>query len=94
MHLHGLVQSAELAENPPGGDRIEMILRVQGVGPGQPRKIVVPHELLLQDPDIEPELVVGHAFEAEVVEDGHAPNRWVTLAISFASRRVLRADPE
>jgi hypothetical protein len=94
MHLHGIIQTAELEEYPPGSDRVEMILRVQGVGPGQPRRIVVPYEILLQDSEIEPELVAGHAFEAEVQEDTPGSNRWITSGISFAARRVLRRDPE
>ena len=32
MRLHGLIRSAELQENPPGSDQIEMVLLVQGVG--------------------------------------------------------------
>jgi hypothetical protein len=43
MHLRGIVQAADLEENPPGSDRIELVLRVQGVGPGQPRRIVIPY---------------------------------------------------
>ena len=50
MQIRGIVQRAGLEENPPGSDRIEMILWGQGVGPDKPRRIVVPYELLLQDP--------------------------------------------
>ena len=92
MHLRGIVQTATLAEDPPGSDIIEMVLRVQGVGPGQPRTLVVPYELLLQDESLEPESVAGHGFEAEVVEA--APGRWVVAAIAFAQRRVLRSQDE
>ncbi|MBX6314255.1 MAG: hypothetical protein IRY99_15285 [Isosphaeraceae bacterium] len=91
MHLHGIVQTAELEENPPGSDRIEMVLRVQGVGPGQPRRLVIPFEMLLEDPSLEPETIAGHAFQAEVTEA--EPRRWVVTAITFAARRVLR-EPE
>ena len=37
MRIRGIVRTATLAENPPGTDQIELILHVQGVGPGQPR---------------------------------------------------------
>jgi hypothetical protein len=90
MHLHGIVMSATLAENPPGSDRIEMVLRVQGVGPGQPRSVVVPFEVLLNDPTLEPDLVAGHAFQAEVTEE--AKHRWVVTKIEFAANRVLRGE--
>lgn len=89
MHLRGIVQSATLEEFPPGSDRVEMVLRVQGVGAGQPRKIVVPFEILLQEADLDPEAVAGHAFEAEVTEA--EANRWLVTAIAVASRRILRA---
>ena len=55
MQIRGIVQRAELVENPPGSDRIEMVLWGQGVGPNKPRSIVVPYELLLQDPSLDPD---------------------------------------
>jgi hypothetical protein len=88
MHLRGIVQSAQLEENPAGSETIELVLRVQGVGAGQPRKIVIPFELLLQDPTLDPETVQGHGFEADV-EEGPG-NRWVVAQVSFAQGRVLR----
>lgn len=88
MFIRGIIQTAALAEDPPGSDVIEMVLRVQGVGPGQPRAIVVPLELLVADPTLDPDSVAGHGFEAEVVEAG--PKRWVVGSITFAGRRVLR----
>jgi len=45
MQLRGIVRAATLEENPPRTDQIEMVLRVQGVRPGQPRVLVVPYEL-------------------------------------------------
>ena len=72
MILHGFIMSADLAEEPPGSGRIELTLRVQGVGPGQPRRLVVPHEVLLADPSIDPDDVVGRGFEAEVELIGRA----------------------
>ena len=50
MQIRGIVQTAVLEENPVGSDRIEMILWAQGVGPDKPTRIVVPFELLFQDP--------------------------------------------
>ena len=90
MQIHGIVQAATLEENPAGSDAIEMVLRVQGVGPGQPRRIVVPFELMLLDPTLEPEAVEGHGFEAEVEEI--EPGRWVASRICFAGGRVLRRE--
>lgn len=90
MHIHGIVMSANLEENPPGSDIIEMLLRIQGVGAGQPRRIVVPYEVLVRDPSLEPETIVGHAFQAEIAED--AATRWVVREIAFAQNRVLRPE--
>jgi hypothetical protein len=87
MTLHGFIMSAELAEETPGGDRVELTLRIQGVGPGQPRRIVVPYDLLLADPSIDAEDVVGRGFEAEVEQAG--PSRWEVRSLSLAGR-VLR----
>lgn len=86
MHLRGIVQTAVLEETTPGSGEIEMILRVQGVGAGQPRKLIIPFALLLQDESLDPDLVSGRAFEADV-----EPNeqRWIVSRIAFASR-VLR----
>src|SRR5215472_4815691 len=68
MRIRGIVRTATLEENPPESDRIELVLRVQGVGPGQPRTFVVPYELLLADPDLDPDAVQGKRFDAEVDE--------------------------
>jgi hypothetical protein len=89
MRIRGIVQSATLQENPPGTDQIEMVLRVQGVGPGQPRILVVPYELLLTDEGLDPDLVPGKGFQAEVGED--PSGRWIVLEVVFAEGRVLRA---
>ena len=90
MHLHGIVMKADLEENPPGGDVVEMVVWVQGVRPGQPRKLVIPMPLLVENPEIEPESILGHAFQAEVSEE--SPKRWVVTAIGFGENRVLRGD--
>lgn len=87
MILHGFVMSAELAEESPGSDRIELTLRIQGVGPGQPRRIVVPYDLLLADPSIDADDVVGRGFEAEAEPVG--PSRWEVRRLALAAR-VLR----
>jgi hypothetical protein len=90
MRIRGIVQTATLQEDPAGGDRIELVLRVQGVGPGQPRTLVVPYELLLADPDLDPDAVAGKGFEAEA--DEAEPRRWVVGEIAFATGHVLRQD--
>jgi hypothetical protein len=92
MRIHGIVRIATLEENPPGSDRIEMHIRVQGVRPDQPRLLVVPYELLLGDQTLEPDQVQGKGFDAEVSED--APARWIVSEIAFATGRVLRAPEE
>jgi hypothetical protein len=92
MQIKGIVRIATLQENPPGSDEIEMLIRVQGVRPEQPRLLVVPYELLLGDLTIEPEQVQGKGFLAEVNE---APDgRWIVAEIAFATGRVLRAPEE
>lgn len=78
---------ATLHENPPGTDRIEMIIWGQGVGPDKPRQIVVPFELLIADSSLDPDAVQGHAFQAEIQQD--EDGRWIVVEIGFASRRVL-----
>jgi hypothetical protein len=90
MHMHGIVMSATLAENPPGSDIIEMTLRVQGVGAGQPRQVVIPYELLLRESGLDPAEITGHAFQAEVFAD--SAERWVVAEIAFGQNRVLRED--
>jgi hypothetical protein len=92
MRIRGIVRVATLAENPPGSDRVEMQIKVQGVRPDQPRLLVVPYELLLSDEALEPEQVQGKGFEAEVIED--SIGRWVVAEIAFATGRVLRAPEE
>ena len=91
MRIHGIVRTAALEENPPSSDRIEMVLRVQGVRPDQPRMLVIPYDYLILDESLDPDLVQGRGFEAEVSED--ESGRWVVSQISFALGRVLR-EPE
>jgi hypothetical protein len=88
MRIRGIVRTATLQEDPAGVDRIEMVLRVQGVGPSQPRTLVVPYELLLADPDLDPDAIQGKGFDADV--DEASPGRWLVLEIAFASGSVLR----
>jgi hypothetical protein len=63
---------------------------VQGVGPGQPRRLVVPYALLLQDESLEPESVAGRAFDGEVEQDESL--RWVVCSLVLASRVLRRPD--
>ncbi len=90
MHIHGIVMNATLEAAPAGGDAIDMVLRVQGVGAGQPRRIAIPYALLLRDDSLEPESIRGHAFQAEVEQE--EGGRWVVSEIAFAGKRVLRED--
>ncbi len=88
MRIKGIVRTATLEENPPGSDQIEMILKVQGVGAGQPRTLVVPYDLLLGDDSLDPDQVGGKGFEAEADDEG--AGRWVVSSIALATGRVLR----
>ena len=54
MQMHGIVMSATLDENPPESGIVEMTIRVQGVGAGQPRRIVLPFAILIQDESLDP----------------------------------------
>jgi hypothetical protein len=91
MRIKGIVRTGTLEENPPGSDRIEMTLKVQGVGPGQPRTLIVPYELLLGDETLDPDQSAGKGFEAEAEDtDG----RWIVSWIALATGRVLRREEE
>ena len=89
MFIRGLIRTAELQEESPGSDRIELHLKVQGVKPDQPRGLVVPYSLLLEDEVLEAESVLGRGFEAEVEQDDRG--RWVVKTLSLASK-VLRSQ--
>ena len=88
MQIRGIVQSAILQENPEGSERIELVVWAQGVGPDRPRSMIVPFELLLGDPSLDPEQIQGHGFQAEIEQDEQG--RWVVQEIGFATGRVLR----
>jgi hypothetical protein len=90
MHLHGIIQTATLEEIPADSGNIEIVLKIQGVGPGQPRKITIPYTLLLQDETIDPETIQGRAFSAEVDQD--PGGRWLITSITFASRILRRPE--
>jgi hypothetical protein len=92
MRIRGIVRTATLEENPQGSERIEMVLRVQGVGPGQPRTLVIPYELLLADPELDADAVQGKRFEAEA--DEADPGRWLVVEIAFATGTILRKPEE
>jgi hypothetical protein len=87
MHLHGIIRTAILDETPPDSGNLEIVLKVQGVGAGQPRTMVIPHVILIQDDSLDPDVLVGRAFEADVDQD--EGGRWVVTRITFASK-VLR----
>jgi hypothetical protein len=87
MHLHGIIQTATLEEIPPESGNLEIVLKVQGVGPGHPRTLVIPNALLLNDESLDPDAIQGRAFDAEVEQD--PSRRWIICRIAFASR-VLR----
>jgi hypothetical protein len=53
--------------------------------------LVIPYDYLILDESLDPDLVQGRGFEAEVSED--ESGRWVVSQISFALGRVLR-EPE
>ena len=44
MRIKGIVRNWDARREPAGSDRIEMTLKVQGVGAGQPRTLVVPYD--------------------------------------------------
>lgn len=81
---------AELVEDPPGSDQIELVLWGQGVGPDSPRSIVVPYELLLSDPALDVDSIRGHGFQAEIRRD--ESGRWIVGEIHFATGNVLRPE--
>jgi hypothetical protein len=87
MQIRGIVRAAILCENPPGSDRIEMAISVQGVGRDKPRQLIVPFEVLIQDASLDPDAIEGHAFQAEIRQD--KTTRWIVEEITFAQRRVL-----
>ena len=89
MYIHGIIQSASLEEVPPESGNLEIVLKVQGVGPGQPRTLVIPYALLLEDESLDAEAIQGRAFDADVDPDPDHPRRWLVARIAFASR-VLR----
>ena len=87
MRIRGFVRTAVLQEVEPGGDRVELLLGLQGVGPAQPRQIVVPFEVLVADAAIDPDDVAGRGFAADVEQD--AAGRWIVVRLELAAR-VLR----
>ena len=90
MQMHGIVMTATLQEESSGSDQVELHLVVQGVGRGQPRRIVIPMQVLVANPEIDPDTIQGHAFQAEVEEV--TTNRWIVSEIAFAQNRVLRTE--
>jgi hypothetical protein len=91
MQIRGVVRVAELQEHPPGSERIELVLSVQGVSPGQPRRLIVPYEYLLRETSLAPEDVQGRGFAAVVHQD--EAGRWLVDELAFAAK-VLRPGQE
>ena len=92
MTIKGFIQSAELVQDPADEDRVMMVARVQGVGAGQPRKILIPFEILVAQDDLEPETMAGRAFNAvyEQIDQAAA----IVTAIEVRPGRVLRRPGE
>jgi hypothetical protein len=90
MRLRGIVLRAELLESAEAPDGVDLALLLQGVGPSQPRRVVVPFSLLLREPSLDPETIQGHGIEAEVALS--AGGTWIVETISIAGRRVLRPE--
>ena len=86
MKIRGIVRSATLRESADG--QLELLLELQGVGPAQPRWVVVPHELLVREHELDPDDVAGRGLEAEIepADDG----RWLVQSLSLGPGRVLR----
>jgi hypothetical protein len=87
MRIHGIIQSAEYSEDPPDSGQIEMVIRVQGVGRDQPRRLVIPMEILLENQELEPDSVRGRSFEADVEQD--ANRKWVVTRLGMAVKDML-----
>lgn len=91
MTLRGFIRSAELVQDPEDENRVHLVAGVQGVSPGQPRKIRVPFEILVAQEDLDPDTLAGRAFRAEIGAVDHGTGH--VLAIEVGPGRVLR-DPE
>lgn len=88
MTLKGFIQTAELVEDPSGDDRVMMLLRLQGVSPGQPRRLLLPFELLLAHEELDVDQMAGRAFRAECQPD--ANGNGIATTIEVGPARVLR----
>jgi len=88
MTIRGFIRSAELLQDPASEDRVNLLAAVQGVGPGQPRKILIPFEILVAQDDLDPDQLAGRAFRAEIlcVENGMG----IIAAIEVGPGRILR----
>jgi len=86
--IKGFIRHAELREDPADADRVQLIASVQGVGPGQPRKILIPFEILVTHDELDADHMAGRAFRAEfeTVDNGAG----VVTAIEVGPSRVLR----
>lgn len=91
MTIRGFIRSAELLQDPGSEERVHLAAAVQGVAPGQPRKILIPFEILIAHDEIDPDTIAGRAFRAEIasVENGLG----IVAAIEVGPGRILR-EPE
>lgn len=89
MQVRGIIRTAELVETPPESGNLELRLSVQGVGVGQPRSLVVPHALLVEDESLDPEAMAGRSFAAEYAKDD--AGRAVVSQIALAGK-LLRPE--
>ncbi len=88
MTIKGFIQSADLLQDPADENKVMLLARVQGVGQGQPRKILIPFELLVQQEDLDPDNMVGRAFLAHYDEVIQATA--IINSIEVGPGRVLR----
>ncbi|GIW86998.1 MAG: hypothetical protein KatS3mg108_1322 [Isosphaeraceae bacterium] len=90
MKLRGIVRSSSLQETTEG--QLELRLDLQGVGPAQPRTVVVPQDVLIREAWLDPDEAVGRGIEAEVAlaDDG----RWRVVTLVLGPSRVLRRPDE
>ena len=91
MRIRGIVQDAWIEENPPRSQTIELLLRVLDVGPDEPDLLVVPSELLLADPALDPRSIAGRGFEAEV--ESTADGRWLVRFVQFGESGMTEDGP-
>ena len=83
MQIRGIVQRAELEENPPAAIGSRWSSGARESAPTSRGGSWCPYELLLQDPSLDPDQVRGHGFQAEIEQDDNG--RWIVEEIGFAT---------